>query len=121
MSLKVQNLKEKFDSFSEHWTPKVVGELNDQSVKIAKFKGDFVRHHHAHEDELFLVIEGTIFIELDNETLRISAGELVVIPRGVPHKPYAPEEAKVLLFEPKTTLKTGNEENERTQRNLERL
>ncbi|MBX2846116.1 MAG: cupin domain-containing protein [Saprospiraceae bacterium] len=113
------NLAEKFDTFSEHWTPKLVGALNGQSVKLAKFKGEFIRHHHEHEDELFLVIEGELIIEIDDQLLELHAGEFVIIPKGVSHKPMAKEEVKVLLFEPTSTLNTGNLENEHTIRNLD--
>ena len=120
MEISVVNLKQKFDSFSELWTPKLVGELNNQSVKLAKVKGDFVMHQHVKEDELFLVIKGTLFIELENKTLEINAGEFVIIPRGVPHKPYAPEEVSILLFEPNTTLNTGDQLNELTVNTIEK-
>lgn len=121
MSIKKVNLAEKFNCFSEHWSPKIVGELNKQQVKIAKLKGDFIKHHHEHEDELFLVIRGVLKIELEDQTLVLNPGEFVVIPRGVPHKPYAEEEVEVLLFEPATTLNTGNQKNDRTVEGLQRL
>ncbi|MFK8102378.1 MAG: cupin domain-containing protein [Saprospiraceae bacterium] len=115
------NLADKFAGFSEHWTPKIVGKLNQQLVKIAKVKGEFAKHHHEVEDELFFVVEGTLFLELETETIELNAGEMVVIPRGVAHRPYAPEEAKIMLFEPETTLNTGNERNGQTQEQLEEL
>lgn len=121
MNIKVVNIAEKFDSFSEYWSPKIVGELNGQQVRIAKIKGEFVMHKHDNEDELFLVIEGTLMMELENETLQINPGEFVIIPKGMNHKPYAKEEVKVLLFEPDTTLNTGNLENELTLKNIERI
>ncbi len=121
MEIKKVNLKEKFETFSEYWTPKIVGELNNQHVKIAKFKGEFIMHHHENEDELFLVIKGTLHIELLHQTMEIQAGEFVVIPKGVKHKPYAKEEVEVLLFEPATTLNTGNETNDLTVKRLEKL
>lgn len=121
MDIKVINLKEKFDSFSESWNPKIVGELNGQHVKIAKFKDEFIAHQHEQEDELFLVIEGQIKIELDHKTLEIKAGEFVIIPKGTQHKPIGLGEAKVLMFEPKSTLNTGNTENERTVKKLDRI
>ncbi|MEO0584166.1 MAG: cupin domain-containing protein [Bacteroidota bacterium] len=121
MGIKKVNLQEKFETFSEYWTPKIVGELNNQHVKIAKFKGEFIMHHHENEDELFLVIKGTMNIELVDQTLEINAGEFVVIPKGVKHKPYAKEEVEVLLFEPATTLNTGNETNDLTVKRLEKL
>lgn len=121
MDIQKVNLKEKLKAFTEYWSPKVVGELNNQLVKIAKFKGEFIRHHHEQEDELFYVVNGTLFIELDDKTLELQPGEFVVIPRGVEHKPYAPEEVSVLLFEPATTLNTGNKTNALTKPDLERI
>lgn len=121
MEIKKVNISEKLQTFNEYWTPKIVGELNNQFVKLAKFKGEFVRHSHEQEDELFYVIEGTLFIELSDETLEIGPGEFVIIPRGVFHKPYAPEEVSVMLFEPATTLNTGNTNNEMTVSNLDRI
>jgi len=114
MNIQKINLEEKLNSFSEHWSPKIVAELNHQLVKVAKFKGEFVMHHHEHEDELFYVIAGELFIQLADKTLRLHPGECVVIPKGIAHKPYAPEEAHVMLFEPAATLNTGNINNERT-------
>ena len=121
MEINKVNLSEKFDAFSAHWTPKIVGELNDQLVKVAKLKGEFVAHKHEKEDELFLVIEGELKIELDDKTLELKAGEMVIIPKGVTHKPIAEEEVKVLLFEPKTVRNTGNIENDLTVTNLDKI
>jgi mannose-6-phosphate isomerase-like protein (cupin superfamily) len=121
MSIKPVNLQEKFDSFSEFWNPKIVGELNGQHVKIAKFKDEFISHQHDDEDELFLVIEGKIKIELKNESHEVNAGEFIIVPRGTLHKPSAIGEAKVLMFEPKSTLNTGNTENEFTVRKLDEI
>ncbi|MFL9838464.1 cupin domain-containing protein [Flavobacterium sp. ST-75] len=121
MEIKTVNLKEKFDSFTEYWNPKIVGELNGQLVKVAKFKDEFVMHKHDNEDEMFLVTEGKLIMELDNKTLEINAGEFVVIPKGTNHKPVAVGEVKVLLFEPNTTLNTGNTENDFTVKNLDRI
>lgn len=115
------NIEDKLSSFTEHWTPKIVNELNGQFVKLAKVKGDFVWHKHDDEDELFFVISGTLFIELEDDTLELNAGELVVIPRGVDHRPYAPEEAHIMLFEPATTLNTGDTEGDLTVRDLEKI
>lgn len=114
MDIQPTNLKEKFNSFSEFWSPKIIGELNGQQVKIAKFKDEFIMHQHEQEDELFLVIEGQIKIEFEHKTLRLNAGEMLIIPKGTLHKPIGVGEAKVLMFEPKTTLNTGNIENEFT-------
>lgn len=108
------NLREKLAAFGEHWQPRIVGELNGQHVKVAKLLGEFVWHHHENEDELFLVLYGTLAIELRDRTLTIAQGELCVVPRGVEHRPVAKEEVHVLLFEPASTLNTGNVVNERT-------
>ena len=121
MNIQVVNLREKFEGFTEYWTPKIVGELNSQFVKLAKFKGEFVMHQHEKEDELFLVVQGELFIELETETLHLRPGEFVVIPRGVEHKPYALEEVHVLLFEPISTLNTGNVTGEQTVVDPERI
>lgn len=121
MEIKKVNLQEKLNTFSEHWTPKVIGELNHQHVKIAKFKGEFVMHHHEQEDELFYVIAGQLFIELSDKILELHPGEFVIIPKGVAHKPYAPEEVSVLLFEPASTLNTGNTNNELTVTDLDKI
>lgn len=121
MDIKKVNLQSKLDTFQELWSPKIVGALNNQLVKIAKLQGEFVMHHHEEEDELFYVIDGTLFIELEDQTLELNQGEFVIIPKGVPHKPYAPEEVSILLFEPATTLNTGNQQNERTVSDLEEI
>jgi mannose-6-phosphate isomerase-like protein (cupin superfamily) len=112
--LDVINLADKFNSFQEPWHPKIVGELNDSYVKLAKLKGEFVWHHHDNEDELFLVIKGTLVIKLRDQELTIHEGEFVVIPKGVEHLPVAEEEVHVLLLEPKSTLNTGDVQNEKT-------
>ena len=115
------NLKSKFDLINNFWSPKIVGELNGQHVKIAKFKGEFVMHKHQNEDELFFVINGTLYIELKNKVLELKSGEFVVIPKGVNHKPYSKDEVSVLLFEPKSTLNTGNVNNEFTISNIKKI
>ena len=115
------NLSEKFGLFSEHWSPKIAGEVNDSLVKLVKFRGDFVWHKHETEDEMFLVVKGSINIKLRDGDVRLGEGEFVIIPRGVEHKPVAEEEAHVLLFEPKTVLNTGDVVNERTRPVLERI
>ncbi len=114
-------LSEAFARFSEHWQPKIVGELNGQQVKVAKFQGPFIWHSHEHEDELFLVVRGRFRMELRGRAIDLEAGELLVVPRGVEHRPVADEEVEVLLFEPAGTLNTGNVRNERTVEQLERL
>jgi mannose-6-phosphate isomerase-like protein (cupin superfamily) len=115
------NLEQKLSSFSEYWSPKIVGELNGQFVKLVKFKGPFVWHHHDHEDELFYVVNGSFDMELADKTVTINKGEFMIIPRGVEHRPNAKDECEVMLFEPATTLNTGNVENERTLKQLERI
>lgn len=112
------NLAERFGRFSEHWSPKIAGELNDSHVKLAKLQGEFVWHHHDLEDELFLVVKGRLTMQLRTGDLVLDPGELVIVPHGVEHCPKADEECWVLLLEPKTTLNTGNVVNERTVREL---
>lgn len=108
------NLEQKFSTFSEHWQPRIVGELNGQHVKIVRLLGEFVWHHHENEDEMFLVLEGRLRIEFRDRNVDLEPGEFCIVPRGVEHRPVAAEEVKVLLFEPASTLNTGNVENERT-------
>ncbi len=108
------NLAEKFSRFQDQWKPKIAGELNEQYIKLVKVQGEFVWHRHETEDELFLVVKGTLLIKLRDQDIHLEAGEFVVIPRGVEHLPVANEEAQVLLLEPKTTLNTGDVQNERT-------
>jgi len=115
------NLSEKFAAFDDYWNPRIVGALNGQYVKLARLKGDFAWHQHENEDELFLVIEGTLHIELADKTLVLNPGEFGIIPKGTLHRPKAPEEVKILLFEPQSTLNTGNLENEFTRRNLDSI
>ncbi|MBI4430079.1 MAG: cupin domain-containing protein [Ignavibacteriales bacterium] len=114
-------LKQKFSLFQEHWNPKIVGELNGQYVKLVKFTGPFVWHHHDNEDELFLTVKGKFTMKLKDGDVEVNEGELIIIPHGVEHCPVADEEAHVLLFEPKTTLNTGNVKNERTREILGRI
>ena len=115
------NLQQKFGMFSEYWKPKIVGELNDSYVKAVKFKGDFVWHHHDPEDELFLVVKGTMRMKFREREELVREGEFIVVPKGVEHCPVADQEAHVLLLEPKSTLNTGNITNERTVAQLERI
>jgi mannose-6-phosphate isomerase-like protein (cupin superfamily) len=115
------NLSEKFGLFNEHWSPKIAGEVNDAFVKLVKFRGEFVWHKHDTEDEMFFVVKGEITIKLRDGDVRLGEGEFVIIPRGVEHKPFAEEEAHVLLFEPKTVLNTGDVVNDLTQPELERI
>ncbi len=113
------NLREKLAMFSDHWSPKLVGELNGQHVKLAKLKGEFMWHHHPDEDELFLVIRGRLVLQLRDRDVELREGEFFIVPRGVEHKPVAPEEVHVMMFEPASTRNTGNLENERTVAELE--
>ncbi len=115
------NLAEKFSLFSDYKSPKIVGELNGQYVKLVKLKGPFIWHHHDGEDELFYVVKGSFDMELREKTITINEGEFIIVPRGVEHRPNAKEEVQVLLFEPATTLNTGNVENEITIRELEKI
>ncbi len=110
--MKKVNLAEKFNLFNEYWSPRVVGELNGQYVKLAKFKGEFMWHSHANEDELFLVVKGTLRIEFRDGTITLNEGEFYIVPKGVEHKPVAVEEAHIMLLEPKSTEQTGGVEND---------
>ncbi len=119
------NISAKFSSFTEPWSPKIVGELNDSYVKVAKLKGEFVWHHHDAEDELFLVVKGTLRMKYREDGVEretdIYAGEFVIVPRGTEHLPVADEEVEVMLLEPKSTLNTGNVRSERTVEKLDRI
>jgi mannose-6-phosphate isomerase-like protein (cupin superfamily) len=115
------NLKEKFSHVTEFWSAKIVGELNDSYVKIVRLQGEFVWHHHDHEDEMFLVVQGTLRMRFRDRDEIIKAGEFIIVPKGVEHLPVADEEVQLVLFEPKTTLNTGNVHNERTHKELERI
>jgi len=108
------NLRDKLSLFNTHWDPKIVGELNGQHVKLVKFQGEFVWHHHEHEDELFLVVNGRFIMEFRDQAVSLEEGEFLIVPRGVEHRPVAEQEVHVLLFEPATTLNTGNVVSERT-------
>ena len=122
MKILIQNITEKFESFNDFWSPKIIAELNGQHVKLARLKGEFVRHKHEDEDELFWVIEGVLKIKLDDALIVLKAGEVVTIPKGVYHQPIADEEVKVVLFEHATTLNTGDASNSNfTVNNLERF
>ena len=121
MTIEKVNISEKFSLFADYWSPKIAGELNNQLVKLVKFKGAFEWHRHDLEDELFLVIEGQFKMHLREKIIDISEGEFIIIPRGVEHKPEAEEEVKVLLFEPATTLNTGDQVNSFTKELLEKI
>jgi mannose-6-phosphate isomerase-like protein (cupin superfamily) len=115
------NLQQKFSLFSEYWNPKIVGELNGQFVKLVKVKGEFMWHHHDDEDELFMVMKGRLQIQFAAEQVWLEEGEFLIVPKGVEHRPVAPEEVHLLLFEPASTLNTGNIANERTLRKLKSI
>ena len=115
------NLSEKLRQVADYWNPKIVGELNDSFVKVVKLKGEFLWHHHEHEDELFLVVKGTLRMRFRDKDVVVREGEFLVVPRGVEHMPVAEDEVHVVLLEPKSTLNTGNVRNERTVETLERI
>ncbi len=115
------SLAEKLGSFQDYWSPKIVGELNDSFVKLVKLKGEFVWHHHEAEDELFMVIKGTLLMKLRDRDIQVQEGEFIIIPRGVEHMPVAEDEVHMLLLEPKSTLNTGNVVSERTVADLDRI
>lgn len=115
------SLQEKFSKFSDHWNPRVIGELNGQHVKLAKLKGEFVWHSHDIEDELFLVVKGRLLMRFRDREVWVEEGEMIIVPAKVEHQPVAPDEVHVLLFEPKSTLNTGNVVEERTRTDLESI
>lgn len=115
------NINEKLSLFSEYWSPKVAGELNGQQVKLVKFKGEFVWHKHDNEDEMFYVVKGSFNMEFRDKTVVINKDEFIIVPRRMEHRPVAPEEVSVMLFEPATTLNTGNVVNELTKENLQKI
>jgi mannose-6-phosphate isomerase-like protein (cupin superfamily) len=115
------NLSEKLALFNDHWNPRIVGELNGQHVKLVKFKGEFVWHKHDHEDELFFVVKGTFDMEFRDKTVTLHENEFLIVPKGVEHRPVAQEEVSVMLFEPATTLNTGDAPSELTKHQLDRI
>lgn len=115
------NLEQKFALFNEYWSPKIAGELNGSYIKLAKLKGEFDWHHHEHEEEMFLVVKGTLLIRFRDKDVYLEAGEFIVIPKGVDHLPVAKEEVHVVLIEPMSTLNTGNVVTEKTKQILERI
>ena len=115
------NLAHKFSLFEDHWSPKNAGEINDSYLKLVKFKGEFVWHHHEAEDEMFLFVKGRFLVKLRDRDIWLEEGEFVIVPRSVEHKPVAEEEALVLLLEPKSTLNTGNVRDEKTVADVERI
>ena len=115
------NLADKLAKVSGYWSPKIVGQVNDSHVKVVKFQGEFIWHHHDNEDEMFLVVKGTMRMCFHDREVVVREGEFIIVPRGVEHKPVAEDEVHVVLFEPKSTLNTGNVRNERTLPELERI
>jgi len=115
------NLSEKFSLFQDYWNPRIAGELNGQQVKLVKFKGEFVWHKHDHEDELFFVVSGSFRMELRDKVIDLHEGEFLVVPKGVEHRPVADEEVSVMLFEPATTLNTGDAKGDLTKETLEKI
>ncbi len=121
MNLEKVTLSEKFTQISDHWNPRIAGELNGQQVKLAKFSGAFIWHSHEHEDEFFLVVKGAFRMELPDKVVELQQGDFMIVPKGTEHRPVADEEAHVLMFEPASTLNTGKQENEYTRKNLEHI
>jgi mannose-6-phosphate isomerase-like protein (cupin superfamily) len=121
MEIRKVNLLEAFTQITEYWDPHVVGELNGQQVKLAKIHGEFVPHKHDNEDELFLVLKGTLVITFEKKTITLNPGEFCVVPKGVVHQPIAKDEVEVLLFEPASTLNTGDQQNQFTKKKLKKL
>jgi mannose-6-phosphate isomerase-like protein (cupin superfamily) len=121
MAIEKVNISQKLSTFGEHWSPKLVGEVDDFAVKVVKLQGEFIWHHHHNEDELFWVIQGQLKILLREGEVVLNPGEFVIIPKGVEHKPVADEEVHVVLFERNTTLNTGNVQNERTVNNIAKI
>lgn len=119
--MKVINLEEKFSQFSDHWNPRIIGELNGQNVKIAKVQGEFVWHNHTNEDELFYIIKGSLKIDFEDGERKINAGEMIIIPKGIEHKPIAEEEVWIMLFEPQSIKHTGNIEHELTVKEYKKI
>ena len=120
-SMEKVNLAQKLLEISDSWNPRIAGTLNGQHVKLVKFTGEFVWHHHEKEDELFYVIKGSFDMHLRDKIITVNQGEFLIVPRGVEHKPVANEEVEVMLFEPATTLNTGNIENELTKKELDSI
>lgn len=115
------NVPAKLSLFHDHWNPRIVGELNGQQVKLTKLKGEFIWHKHDNEDELFYILKGSLIMEFRDRTVTINENEFLIVPKGVEHRPVAPEEVSVMLFEPATTLNTGSTVNERTRHTLEKI
>jgi mannose-6-phosphate isomerase-like protein (cupin superfamily) len=121
MGIEKVNIAEKLGQFQDHWNPRIIGELNGQHVKAVKLSGEFVWHHHDHEDELFLVTKGVLKMEFRDKTVEVHPGEFIIVPRKVEHRPVADSEVHLLLFEPASTVNTGNVESDRTRKQLEKI
>jgi mannose-6-phosphate isomerase-like protein (cupin superfamily) len=121
MSIEKINIAEKLERFSDHWNPRILAELNGQHVKAVKLLGEFVWHHHEREDELFLVVKGLLRMEFRDKTIEVSEGEFIIVPKNVEHRPVAVNEVEILLFEPVSTLNTGNIIDEKTKTKLEKI
>lgn len=121
MVLDKVNIQEKLSRFSDYFNPRIVGELNGQQVKLVKFKGEFVWHHHEDEDEMFLVINGAFTMQLRDRDIRLEKNDFIIIPRKTEHRPVAESEVEIMLFEPASTLNTGNKENDLTRHILEKI
>ena len=121
MAVDKVNVREKLGLFSEYWSPKVIGELNGQHIKVVKLHGEFVWHHHEEEDEMFMVLTGVLKMEFRDRTIEIKEGEFIIVPRKTEHRPVADDTVEILLFEPASTLNTGNVINERTKEQLENI
>ena len=119
--MKVVNVNQKFDLFSDHWSPRIIGQLNGQDVKIAKIKGEFIWHNHKDEDELFYIIKGSLKIDFEDGMRTLNEGDMLIIPKGVEHKPIAEEEVWVMLFEPQGTKHTGDIQHELTVDSYEKI
>jgi len=121
MAIDKINIAQKLALFTDYWNPRIAGELNGQHIKLVKFKGEFVWHKHENEDEMFLVIKGEFTMELRDKTIELKEGEMIIIPKGTEHRPVAKDEVHIMLFEPVSTLNTGNVQNELTKDSLETL
>lgn len=119
--MEVINIKDKFSLFNEQWSPKIIGQLNGQDVKLAKLEGEFVWHDHQNEDELFYIVKGTLIIEFRDKTVTLNEGEMIVVPKGVEHKPIAKEEVWVLLFEPSNIKHTGDVQHKLTKEKFDKI
>ena len=119
--MEVVNINQKFTQFTDQWSPKIIGQLNGQDVKLAKLQGEFVWHDHANEDEMFMVMKGKLIIEFRDKTVELNEGEMIVVPRGVEHRPIAEEEVWIMLFEPSDIKHTGGVEHEITVKEFEKI